>query len=253
MARPAPSTAAAPATAAEGSGDDRLRTLAAATGSGSANIASQLRQTIIDGLYRYGEQLPAERQLAETFGSSRTTIRRALERLEENGLVLRQVGSGTFVNYRGAGGETEIAEVTSPLELMEVRFAVESSIARLAVLNATPRDLEQIAEALHRLEAAGADADRFTRCDQEFHLALARGTRNPLMVDIYRQINAVRSHAQWHATKDKILSARTIADYNRQHRALFEALRRRDGEGMAKLMTAHLTKARADLLGADSR
>ncbi len=253
MARPAPSAAAAPVSADESAAEGRLSALAASAGSGSANIASHLRQIIVDGLYRYGEQLPTERQLAEAFGASRTTIRRALERLAENGLVLRQVGSGTFVNYRGAGGETDIAEVTSPLELMEVRFAVEPSIARLAVLNATPRDLEQIAKALERLEAAGDDADRFTRCDQEFHLALARGTRNPLMVDIYRQINAVRSHAQWHATKDKILSATTIADYNRQHRALFEALRRRDGEGMAKLMTDHLTKARADLLSADSR
>jgi DNA-binding FadR family transcriptional regulator len=118
------------------------------------------------------------------------------------------------------------------------------------VLNATPRDLEAIAVALERLESAGGDPDRFSRWDQEFHLSLARSTRNPLMVGIYQQINAVRSHAQWHATKDKILSRTRIDEYNRQHRALFEALQRRDGEGMAEIISAHLTKARSDLLGA---
>lgn len=252
MASPA-STAAdhVPTPPQDGIGD-RLSDLAAAPGKGSVRIAAHLRQVIVDGLFAYGEQLPTERQLAEAFAASRTTIRRALERLEENGLVTRQVGSGTYVDYQGTGGETDIAEVTSPLELMEVRLAVEPHISRLAVRNATPRDLERIAAALARIEGAGADADRFSRGDQDFHLALAEGTHNPLIVDIMRQINGVRSHAQWHATKDKILSPARIRDYNRQHRALFEALRRRDGEAMAKIMAAHLAKARDDLLGADS-
>jgi DNA-binding FadR family transcriptional regulator len=161
-------------------------------------------------------------------------------------------GSGTYVDYQNTGGGPDIAEVTSPLELMEVRLAIEPHIARLAVRNATPRDLERIAGALERIEAVGADADRFSRRDQDFHLALAEGTHNPFLIDITRQVNAIRSHAQWHATKDKILSPDRIDDYNRQHSALFEALQRRDGEAVAQLMTAHLIKARTDLLGADS-
>ena len=252
MAGSAPAPAEPLAQAAEEGIGDRLRDLAAAPGKGSVQIAAHLRQVIVDGLFAYGEQLPTERRLAAAFGASRTTIRRALERLEENGLVRRRVGSGTYVDYQGTGGGTDIAEVTSPLELMEVRVAIEPHIARLAVRNATPRDLERIAAALARIEGAGDDADHFTRGDQDFHLALAEGTHNPLLVDITRQINAVRSHAQWHATKDNILSPARIADYNRQHRALFEALRRRDGEAVAKIMTAHLIKARTDLLGADS-
>jgi DNA-binding FadR family transcriptional regulator len=254
MARsaPAPSSVAPSPETAEGGIGDRLRDLAAAPGKGSVQIAAHLRQAIVDGLFGFGEQLPTERRLAEAFGASRTTIRRALERLEENGLVRRRVGSGTYVDYQNTGGGPDIAEVTSPLELMEVRLAIEPHIARLAVRNATPRDLERIAGALERIEAVGADADRFSRRDQDFHLALAEGTHNPFLIDIARQVNAIRSHAQWHATKDKILSPDRIDDYNRQHSALFEALQRRDGEAVAQLMTAHLIKARTDLLGADS-
>jgi len=254
MAGPAPSPAFAVASSTATGEDfgERLRDLAAAPGRGSLRIADHLRQAIVDGRFAYGEQLPTERRLAEAFGASRTTIRRALERLEENGLVRRRVGSGTYVDYQGTGGGADIAEITSPLELMEVRFAVEPHIAHLAVRNATPRDLERIAAALARIEAAGADAERFSRGDQGFHLALAEGTHNPFLVDITRQINAVRSHDQWHATKDKILSPARIDEYNRQHEALFEAPRRRDSKAMARIMTAHLAKARDDLLGADS-
>ena len=51
--------------------------------------------------------------------------------------------------------------------------------------------------------------------------------------------------------KDKILTADRIAEYNRQHRALYDALRSRQIDGAVRIITEHLEKARSDLLGAD--
>jgi DNA-binding GntR family transcriptional regulator len=65
---------------------------------GSSWITAQLRQAIQGGQYGHGERLPAERQLAEAFGTSRTTVRAALDQLEAERLVSRRIGSGTFVN-----------------------------------------------------------------------------------------------------------------------------------------------------------
>ena len=219
---------------------------------GAATIAERLRRAIEDGTYPHGTQLPTERALANAFAASRSTVRRALDRLEQSHLVVRQVGSGTYVNHPPRAGADEIAEITSPLELMEVRFAVEPQIARLAVMNATPRDLDRISDALGRLEDAGSNIERFTEWDQAFHLALAVASHNPLIESIYHQINNVRSHAQWLATKDKILNARSISAYNKQHRALYEALRRRDAGDAARVMQAHIDGAKRDLLGANS-
>ena len=69
---------------------------------GSAAIAARLRQAILSGKYADGERLPAERDLAQHFEASRSTVRKALRRLEESHLVIRRVGSGTFVNHRPA-------------------------------------------------------------------------------------------------------------------------------------------------------
>ena len=221
-------------------------------GLGSARIAAALRQSILDGAYAYGDKLPAERELARLFSASRSTVRRALDRLEETRLVIRRVGSGTFVSHAPGGGEDDISEITSPLELIEVRLALEPEMARLAVINATPRDIDRLEDALRRVEASGPDAERFTRADQEFHLQLAECTHNPLFIWVYRRINAVRGHAQWADMKDKILTAGRIDDYNRQHRALFEALRGRGIEGAVGIVSEHLRKARRDLVGAES-
>lgn len=219
-------------------------------GRGAAAIASELGRAIEDGVYAHEEQLPPERVLAARFGAARSTVRKALRRLEDEGFVRRRVGSGTFVTRARSD---DVAELTSPLELIDARFAVEPHMVRLAVLNATNRDIERLGEALARLEAVGPDREAFGRHDGAFHQALAESTHNPLFVALYRQVNEVRSHAQWHAMKELILTPANIAAYNRQHRALLEALRSRDVEGAVAVISGHLEKARRDLLGAESR
>ena len=108
-------------------------------GGGSAAIAAKLRRAILDGAYLYRDRLPSERELAEHFGASRSTVREALRQLEEVHLVSRRIGSGTFVTHDSEFGGTNIAEVTSPLQLIEVRFAIEPHMTRLAVANASAR------------------------------------------------------------------------------------------------------------------
>lgn len=206
----------------------------------------------MDGAYAHGEKLPAERQLAEAFGASRTTVRIALGQLEEERLVTRRVGSGTFVNYRSRGETEDIAEVTSPIELIEVRLGVEPHMVRLAVLNSTARDMDRLQEAVERMERDSTDPESFTQLDEQFHMLIAESTHNPLMVWVYREINDVRCHAQWAAMKDKVLTAERIAEYNAQHRNLFETIRSRDVEGAVAIVTNHLHYARRQLLGAGS-
>ena len=223
-----------------------------ASSRGSAGIVTQLRRAMTDGVFAYGDRLPPEREMARGFAASRTTVRSALRVLEERNFIRRKIGSGTFVVYGGGREEGNIADITSPLELIDVRFAVEPAMVRLAVIHGAARDIEAIAEAVGRLEQAGHDREQFTVCDKRFHMALANAAHNPLMVWIYRQINEVRGHTQWNRAKDKVLSPQRIADYNAGHRAIFEAVQARDVEAAVELINRHLTEARRDLLGAQS-
>ena len=215
---------------------------------GAAGVAAYLRRAMFDGVYLFGERLPAERQLAEAMNSSRSTIREALRILDQDKMVERRVGSGTYVRYRADTAADEVAEITNPLELIDVRLAVEPEMTRLAAINATAKDFEAIEAMLARLESSDDDANHFTKWDRRLHQLLAEASHNPLMASIYRHINHVRGHAQWNAMKDKILTKERIAEYNRQHRDLYQALSLRDGELAVRIITEHLHKARHDLL-----
>lgn len=219
---------------------------------GSAAVATKLRRAILGGAYAYGDRLPPERELATAFAASRTTVRTALRQLEEEQMIARRVGSGTFVVHGSRHEDKDIAQVTSPLELIDVRLGVEPRIVRLAVMHATARDLDRLSEALDEADRSGTDTDHFTRWDQTFHLGLALATRNPLMVWVYRQINHVRGHSQWRAMKDKILTPQRIAEYNAEHRAIFDAIVARDADLAVDLLTRHLGEAHRDLVGAHS-
>jgi len=217
---------------------------------GSAGIAAKLRRAIIEGAYGLNERLPAERELAELFQTSRGTIREALRRLQELGMVDRQIGSGTFVTYRQFSEHTEIADVTSPLELIDVRLGIEPQIVRLAVANATAMDIERMRKALIKVESASGDPEAFSRADAEFHLAMAECTRNRLMVWLYQLVNETRSHDQWTAMKESILVPKRIAQYNAHHRHLYNMIAKRNLEAALDTIYDHLDKARGDLVGA---
>lgn len=222
---------------------------------GSASIAEHLRRAILEGEYPYLSRLPGERDLAKTFAASRGTVRTALDQLSELGLVSRRIGSGTYVTHETStnlldGSGLSIIEVTSPIELIECRLAIEPKMVKLAVLNASPRDLENLEQILERIEACGSDAECFSRADEMFHLGLATASHNRLIYWLYMKLNEVRTHAQWDHMKRSILNAGTITEYNRQHRALYGALVERNIEAAEAVMTGHLEKARQDLLSA---
>ncbi len=221
----------------------------------SANaITARLRHAIETGVFADGDQLPPERQLAVALGTARSTIRKALDQLEQKGLVVRRVGSGTYVNFSGPlqSAAGDVADLISPLQLIETRCAVEPYVARLATIHATQKDLDGIEACLEQLAAAAEDRDRFTHWDSEFHLQLARAARNPLILHIYQEIDDVRAQAQWERMTRAILTPDKMRIYNRQHQAVYDAIRGRDVGLAAELITRHLETARQDLLGVEN-
>lgn len=213
---------------------------------GAAEIASQLRQAILEGKYQHRDRLPPERDLAAEFGAARGTIRQALKQLKDMDLVQRKAGSGTYVNYVSQPDHQDVAESTSPLELIEVRLAVEPAIVRMAVGNASSKNLWQVHDALLALEKAGDNPAAFSEADEAFHLSLARCSQNSLFEWIYQIINDVRGHHQWDVKKDQLLKAQNIAEYNEQHWALYEAIRRRNAAEAVQIITDHLNKAKLE-------
>lgn len=216
---------------------------------GSAGVFNKLRDSIVSGRYSYNERLPSERDLATRYNAARGTIRSALEQLEQANLVRRKFGSGTFVAYKNDFDHEDIAEETSPLELIETRLAIEPYLVKLVVLNANNRDLNRLEEVLQQANDTEQDPEAFSKADEAFHLMLATCTQNPLLIWIYQRINDIRSHNQWSARKNHILTPQKIRDYNGQHRHLLEAIQHRDLAKALEIITSHLQQARKDITG----
>ena len=140
--------------------------------SAPVRLAADLRQKILGGEYGDGQRLPAERQLAEHHGLSRGTVREALSLLEQSGLIARRRGSGNYVTDStedstvDSGDRADVAEITSPLQLLEVRLALEAQMVRLAARNMTARDITGLENSLEHMEGAEHDEEIFSHWDK---------------------------------------------------------------------------------------
>ena len=228
-------------------------------------LAEQLFKRIEADSTSYGTRLPAERALAAEFKVSRNSVRQALDLLEFHSVIARRPGSGSFVVYRAEPPGTasseedsvlpdlsarlmEISEITSPLELNVVRSIVEPEMVRLAVINMTARDIARLKECVAALSAIKTDVEEFSKWDLEFHMQIARGTHNPLLIGVYELIDHVRRHAHWGRNKEKTLSPRRIRDYQAKHRSIYEAIESRDIENAVEYSKLHMTEVQRDLM-----
>jgi len=214
---------------------------------GSADIAAILRREIVKGTYRLHDRLPASRQLSETYGVARNTLREALIQLEGEGLLETRAGSGTYVTYQREDISVEAIENANPLELIDARFAVEPHLCRLCVLHGRHQDFQQLEALCDRMERAVDDPVAFSEADTEFHRALAYSTRNSLLIWVIGQINSVRSMDEWTRMRHLTLDTRIIRQYNVQHRQILQAIRSREPERAANHMKEHLETARLSL------
>jgi GntR family uxuAB operon transcriptional repressor len=219
---------------------------------GAAEIASLIRREIEEGRRTAQERLPAERAMAEAYAVARGTIREALGRLAEEGLVEIKRGSGAYVRADRAQQLNPVIQQARPLELIDARFALEPHICRLAVLHARESDLERAEALLARMESSLEDASEFAAADTAFHTMLAELTGNNLLIWIINQINSVRNQEQWSRMLLMTNSPAMIETYNRQHPEIVDAIRGRDSEAAGAAMKAHLESARHALMRAAS-
>jgi len=214
---------------------------------GSAEIAGLIRRDIKSGELSAKERLPPERVLADSYNVARGTVREALNRLAEESLVEIRAGSGTYVTFDPTESAENVILSARPLELMDARFALEPHICRLAVLHAREHELEEMSRLLQTMEASINDPAAFSSADTAFHSVLAETTNNNLLIWIVSQINSVRSQKEWSNMRRVILNPDTIARYNQQHRAIFNAISQREPEQAAVKMKEHLESARLSL------
>lgn len=163
------------------------------------DVVNQIQEAILDGRLKPGDRLPSERELGETFKTSRGTLREALRVLEQKGLIEIRLGVNGGAIVRDLNTEPMCEGLTLLLRsqmvsldhLAEFRKAVEGMVTSLAAERAQPEDISRLNELL---AMAGEYCDRpfrddFIRVDEKLHMALAEITGNPLFILILQTVH----------------------------------------------------------------
>ncbi|WP_232788586.1 FadR/GntR family transcriptional regulator [Pseudomonas chlororaphis] len=219
-------------------------------------VADEIRAGIINGAYLPGSRLPSERDLAQRFMVSRPAVREAIGALQNEGMVVTRLGSGTYVAERvmeqpSMQGASRSEADFSPNSVLEVRLLIEPAIARLAA-----RRGKRNAQAEHYLAQMAGVKDvndisqqaLWSESDRLFHRQLAVMTEDALMVKIADEVSASMAQPLWNRLRDDgIYDANRIQLYVAEHRLIYEAIVTGDEEAAAFYVENHLKRVQRDI------
>jgi len=213
-------------------------------------IVQQIEASILKGAMKPGDQLPAERDLAEQFGVSRTAVREAVKALREKGLVEAHHGRGTFITDGTSQAVRQsldlmikIGQTDGSTHLAEVREILEPEIAALAATRIEEQHLAMMREAIDVMDGTRKDdAEAFIDGDLDFHLALAEAAANPLILSLLDSIVGLLREQRL-----KTFYVKGGPERGQQHhRRILEAVEGHDAERARVAMRAHLRQVRED-------
>lgn len=211
----------------------------------SGVLAEILREKILSEELREGDSLPSEKEMVESTGISRASVREAISLLEAEGLVRTRPGRN--------GGATvhkpDAQIMVRPIELLirgrklpfhsiiETREALEPAGAQLAALYRTDGDLEKLDALCELLESDIENVKSYLDVNMKWHMAVMQASHNELMIGFI------------HALSNIIYSATDIEEFNslesrwavaRVHRKVVEAIRARDVDAARRRMERHV-------------
>src|SRR3954452_20712746 len=221
-------------------------------GGGVLNVEQSLRALLDEGTAEGslvpGAKLPTERELVQRLSAPRSAIRRALDVLEQEGLVIRHVGRGTFLSEEAVRRHGGAPADCSPAEIMQTRLVIEPPVAALAARVANQADLDRIAACV---DAGGAaeEFEAFEAWDAKLHRAIAEAAHNGLLMNMFDVMNTARQLPVWGSLKRRTSTPERRRCYHAEHTAIVDALCDRDPDGAEKAMRVHLQNVADNLLG----
>lgn len=216
-------------------------------------VVSQVHELIKEGQFKAGDQLPSERELAETFKVSRTSVREALRALETRGLIVSRTGMGNFI------ADLPVDLLVAPLakflsdekralaDVFEMRKVIEPQIALLAAERATGRDIEELKKILGKQADAVSRGETGVEADAELHLAIGRATKNQALQKLVSGLMEMLSRSR----EESLQTADRRNASIESHRAIVAAIEKHDQNKARAAMRRHIEQVEANVLLSD--
>jgi len=202
-------------------------------------VAKQLERLILKKL-QPGDKLPAERELAEMFGVSRSSIRDAIRSLELVGLVEPRQGAGTVV--REVSAESLVNPLTIVLarqqisELLDFRKMLEPPLAARAATHASVEDITEMEEILRRQDDKLRRRELAIEEDSEFHYNVAMASDNSVVLKVLDVLMDLLRETRERALQVEGRPQKSLAG----HRRILMAIKRRDPAAAEDAMRRHI-------------
>jgi GntR family transcriptional regulator, transcriptional repressor for pyruvate dehydrogenase complex len=204
-------------------------------------VAKQIERLIVQKLHP-GDKLPAERELAELLGVSRSSIRDAIRRLEIVGLVEPRQGAGTVVR------EISTATLVSPLanviahrrqlvgELLDFRRMLEPPLAARAATHASNGEIAGMDEILRRQDKKVRQGELAVEEDTEFHYRIALASGNSVVLKVMDVVMDLLRETRSRSLQTEGRPQKSLAG----HKRILAAMKRHDASAAETAMRAHI-------------
>lgn len=223
-------------------------------GSAQREKRSNLVQTVIDNLRNRissgqlspGDKLPTEAALITELGVSRTVVREAIAALRGDGLVMARQGAGVFLLPPDTSRSLHIAEeeagkISTIIEILEVRLAIETEAARLAAVRRAPAQQLALQENCAEMRSAIKAGQATTELDRRFHHAVALAANNkrfPEMLSMLGESAIPRSNVK--SVEHAEGASRYGLQISDEHQAIADAISEGNAEKSERAMRNHL-------------
>lgn len=207
----------------------------------SDEVVARLKSLILKGTLHPGAKLPPERDLSEALAVSRPTLRQALRALQILGVIRSRQGAGSYLADSISDVLKEPLEFALALkgvgeiDLFETRQALEVKLAALAAQRRTAQDLQDIIEALTRMEESFGKPDEWCVHEMRFHECIVQAARNAVMATFMEMLSRL-------LVESRNRTIRLLRDYSKSfqsHRQVFVAIENRDPAAASEAMMEH--------------
>lgn len=215
------------------------------------HVLSQIADRILDGRLGVDDRLPSERELVAALGVSRTSVREALRILESMGIIEANAGSGRNAGSIICGRPSEALSNLLRLhmalarfqlaDLVEVRIQLERGAAARAAGAAQPSDIARLRDLVQAMEDPDLEHSECHKLDTEFHVTIARISRNALVADLMQALRgAVRAHmeASFKTVKDWDAMVKRLSS---EHAGIVDAIESDHATEAADLVAEHIS------------
>jgi GntR family transcriptional repressor for pyruvate dehydrogenase complex len=209
-------------------------------------VFERIRDLIFKGDLKPGERLKSERELSEIMAVSRPTIRQAIGKLIDRGLVENRQGHGTFVcNPNEAHSQNLLRDLidwdeASLRDLLEVRMALECQAATTAALRATAEDVAKLDRHVQEMRTSIQEGELGILEDVRFHMTLAYATKNQVQILLMKNLYDLLHFGIEESLKQLYLFPENLEAILSQHQQVAEAIRQRDPAAAYDAMQTHI-------------